>query len=200
MSQIKQKIYWKSIADKTNSQEFNSFLENEFPKGTIELSETMSRKKFIALMGASMAMAGLVGCRKPVQKILPYVHSPEEIIPGIPNKYATTIPFNLNSYGVIVESHEGRPTHIEGNFNHSSSLGATNSFIQASILDLYDPDRSKYIRYQNKQSSISAFSKALVELINIVFVPSCLSLRLSAKPFHFCLKAATFEKSSKLSL
>ena len=106
MPQIKQKnmkkVYWKSIQDKKNSNSLNSFIENEFPNGTVELAETMSRKKFLSLMWASMAMAGLVGCRKPVQKILPYIQAPEEIIPGIPNYYASTMPFGMNSFGVVV--------------------------------------------------------------------------------------------------
>ena len=104
-------------------------------------------------MGASIALAGLSGCRKPVQKIIPYVNAPENVKLGVPSYYATTMPFGSNAFGVIVENHEGRPTHIEGNSNHNSSLGATNSFVQASILDLYDPDRSKYIRHNNKKSS-----------------------------------------------
>ena len=122
MSQIKKnnidKTYWKSIQEKINSKEIDSFIVNEFPEGTVEVAETMTRKKFLSLMGASMAMAGLVGCRKPVEKILPYVNAPEEIIPGIPNYYATTMSIGLNSYGIIVESHDSRPTHIEGNINH----------------------------------------------------------------------------------
>ena len=89
-----------------------------------------------------------MGCRKPVEKILPYVNAPEEIIPGIPNYYATTMSIGLNSYGIIVESHDCRPTHIEGNINHFSSKGAVNPFIQASILDLYDPDRMKKPTYK----------------------------------------------------
>ena len=137
------KKYWKSIQDKNNSNSLDSFIQNEFPSGTVELAETMTRKKFLSLMGASMAMAGLVGCRKPVQKILPYIQAPEEIVPGIPNYYASSIQFGMNSFGIVVESHEGRPTHIEGNKLHSTSKGGTNSYIQASILDLYDPDRIK---------------------------------------------------------
>ena len=147
MSQIKNnhrdKTYWRSLNEKNNSSEIDSFIVNEFPEGTAEIAETMTRKKFLSLMGASMAMAGLVGCRKPVEKILPYVSAPEEVIPGIPNYYATSVSMGLNSYGIIVESHDSRPTHIEGNESHYSSKGAVNTFVQASILDLYDPDRIK---------------------------------------------------------
>ena len=171
MPQIKKtkKTYWKSIDDKNNSDKIKSLIENEFPAGTVEISETMTRKKFLSLMGASMAMAGLVGCRKPVQKILPYIQAPEEIIPGIPNYYASTMPFGMNSFGVVVESHEGRPTHIEGNDLHSSSKGSTNSFTQASILDLYDPDRLKKTYNSSGKSSITDFKKTTKEISKIFF-------------------------------
>ena len=79
-------------------------------------------------MGASIALAGVAGCRKPVEKIIPYVIQPEEVIPGIAQHYATTMPFGNSAYGLLVESHEGRPTKIEGNKLHPSSLGGTNSY------------------------------------------------------------------------
>ena len=165
MPQIKknkiEKTYWRSLQDKMDSKELESFIVNEFPKGTVEVSETMTRKKFLSLMGASMAMAGLVGCRKPVQKILPYVNAPEDIVPGIPNYYATTMSMGLNSFGIIVESHEGRPTHIEGNPNHASSKGSINSYVQASILDLYDPDRVETPMYNSESSNLTNFKNEL---------------------------------------
>ena len=159
MPQIKnnktEKTYWRSLQDKMDSKEIESFIVNEFPAGTIEVSETMTRKKFLSLMGASMAMAGLVGCRKPIQKILPYVNAPEDIIPGISNYYATTMSMGLNSFGIIVESHEGRPTHIEGNQDHPASKGSVTSYVQASILDLYDPDRLKSPMHNSKSVSLT---------------------------------------------
>ena len=164
MSQIKNKndkTYWRSLSDKMGSDDIKSFLVNEFPEGTSELADTMTRKKFLSLMGASMAMAGLVGCRKPVQKIIPYVDAPEDVIPGIPNYFATTVPIGLNAFGAIVESHVGRPTHIEGNKNHPQSKGSVNSFIQASILDLYDPDRIKEPILENEISSLDKFSETI---------------------------------------
>ena len=115
-------------------------------------------------MGASIALASLSGCRKPVQKVVPYVKAPETVVPGVSNYYATTMPFGMNSYGIIVKSNEGRPTFIEGNPGHSSSLGATNGFVQASILDLYDPDRSTYTRENNKKTSISKLGVQLADL------------------------------------
>ena len=121
-------------------------------------------------MGASMAMAGLVGCRKPVQKIIPYVDAPEDVIPGIPNYYATTIPIGLNAFGAKVESHEGRPTHIEGNKNHPQSKGSVNSFMQASILDLYDPDRLKEPLFNNNSTNLES---PLITPINKGVRPDC---------------------------
>ena len=99
-------------------------------------------------MGASIALAGLAGCRRPVEKIIPYVIAPEQIIPGVPNYYATTMQRDLDAIGFVVENHEGRPTKIEGNPEHPSSLGKTDSFAQAEILNLYDPDRSKSVLHK----------------------------------------------------
>jgi len=161
MEKNKKNIYWKSIEEFKNPKPFKEAAINEFPDSIMEAPSKMSRKKFLAIMGASIALAGLSGCRKPVQKILPYVDQPEGVIPGIPKYYATTMPFGLNSFGVIVENHEGRPTHIEGNKNHPSSLGATNPIVQASILDLYDPDRSKLIKNKGKRSSWKKVSEEL---------------------------------------
>jgi molybdopterin-containing oxidoreductase family iron-sulfur binding subunit len=104
-----------------------------------------SRRSFLAAMTASLGLAGLAGCRRPVEKIIPYVYQPEDVIPGIPQYYATTMPFGKEAYGIIVESHEGRPTKIEGNELHPSSNGRSNAFMQASILNLYDPDRSNKV-------------------------------------------------------
>ena len=140
MSQIKNykdKTYWRSLDEKMGSDDIKSFLIKEFPEGTVELAETMTRKKFLTLMGASMAMAGLVGCRKPVQKLIPYVDAPEDVIPGIPNYYSTTIPIGLNAYGAIVESHVGRPTHIEGNKDHPVNQGVLCAKGSAGIMQHY---------------------------------------------------------------
>ena len=105
----------------------------------------VDRRSFLKLLAASIAFAGLSGCkvRQPVETIVPYVRQPEEIILGNPLFYATAMPLSGYAMGLLVESHEGRPTKIEGNPNHPASLGATDVFAQASILDLYDPDRSQ---------------------------------------------------------
>jgi len=148
--------YWKSLDHLAETPVFQEFLYREFPQGASELTELndpVSRRAFISLMGASLALAGLAGCRRPVEKIIPYVVAPEEIIPGVPNYYATTMPFMSNAFGLIVESHEGRPTKIEGNPGHPATLGRSNTFIQGSILDLYDPDRSRAVLQNGRQSS-----------------------------------------------
>src|SRR5262245_41887265 len=97
------------------------------------------------LLGASMSLAGLAGCRRPVEEIVPYVTAPEDVVPGIPRYFATTMPFRRSAYGLIVESHEGRPTKIEGNPSHPSTLGASSARVQASVVGLYDPDRSQSV-------------------------------------------------------
>ena len=139
------KEYWRSLEQVAGTPEFNEFLQREFPEGTADLAAQMNRRHFLTLMGASLALAGLTACRRPVEKIVPYVKAPENIIPGIPQYYANTMPFGTSAYGLIVESHEGKPTKIEGNPKHPANLGGTNVFMQAAILGLYDPDRSQSV-------------------------------------------------------
>jgi len=158
--QIRGKQYWRSLNQIADTDEFSSFVEREFPEGTLALSEGVSRRKFLSLMGASLALAGLAGCRRPIEKIIPYVVAPEDIVPGVPLFYASAVPAGLNPVGVLVENHEGRPTKLEGNSLHPSSNGKTNSYIQASILDLYDPDRSKSVLEKGIASDFESFLRA----------------------------------------
>lgn len=158
------KDYWRSLDELADTPEFREFLEREFPQGASELDNSMSRRNFLTLMGASMALAGLASCRRPINKIIPYVRPPEEVIPGVANHYATTMPLGTSAYGLIVESHEGRPTKIEGNPDHPSTMGMSNVFLQASILGLYDPDRSKEVLYDDVGSSWADFIGAWKEL------------------------------------
>ncbi|MFN3344463.1 MAG: TAT-variant-translocated molybdopterin oxidoreductase [Chloroherpetonaceae bacterium] len=154
------KTYWRSAEQLSNSPEFRRWVESEYPEGAAELElmkDSLSRRKFLTIMAASFALAGLSACRRPVEKIVPYVKQPEEIVPGIANYYATTMPFGLSAYGVLVKSNEGRPTKIEGNEKHPSSTGGTNTFVQASILGLYDPDRSKAVYKNGSESSFGEF-------------------------------------------
>ncbi len=151
------KDYWRSLAQLEGSPEFDEFLHREFPQGASELKDPVTRRSFLTLMGASIALAGLAGCRRPVEKIIPYVNAPEEIVPGIPKFYATSMPFGLSAYGLLVETHESRPTKLEGNSEHSSTQGASNAIIQGSILGLYDPDRARSITRDGEKSSFSDF-------------------------------------------
>ena len=140
-------------------------MEREFlEEGPSELAEGITRRDMMMLMGASLSLAGLAGCRRPVAEIVPYVTAPEEMVPGIPRYYATTMPFGRSAYGLIVESHEGRPTKIEGNPSHPSTLGASSSRIQASILGLYDPDRSQTVRLKGEPKSWGDFVTAWAQL------------------------------------
>ena len=109
-----------------------------------------SRRTFLKVMGASAALAGLTGCRRPVETILPYARKPEEVVPGVPAYYATAMPLGGVGHALLVQSHEGRPTKVEGNPEHPISGGATDVFAQASVLQLYDPDRSRHVRMRGE--------------------------------------------------
>jgi len=152
--ELKGKEYWRSLEQLSRTDRFEEFLENEFPKGTSELAgnNNWSRRSFLTTMGASLALAGLTGCRRPVEKIVPYVTRPEGVDPGVPNYYATTMPLGLSAYGIVVTTYEGRPTFVRGNEQHPSSRGGVNPLVQASLLDLYDPDRSKSVLRNGKKS------------------------------------------------
>ncbi|MBD3299294.1 MAG: 4Fe-4S dicluster domain-containing protein, partial [candidate division Zixibacteria bacterium] len=140
---LKGREYWRSLDQVADTPEFREFLHREFPQGASELGDSITRRNFLTLMGASLALAGLAGCRKPVEKIVPYVVPPEELVPGIPQHYATSFSLGTNVYGALVESHDGRPTKIDGNEKHPATPeGKSNSLLQAAILNMYDPDRS----------------------------------------------------------
>ncbi|MGE5813016.1 MAG: TAT-variant-translocated molybdopterin oxidoreductase, partial [Acidobacteriota bacterium] len=159
------RTYWRSLAEVEGSPEFRHALEREFPEGASELPDGITRREMMMLVGASLSLAGLAGCmRRPVEEIVPYVTAPEEVIPGIPRYYATTMPFRRSAYGLIVESHEGRPTKIEGNPAHPSTLGGSSALIQASVLGLYDPDRSQSVTLKGARKSWNDFVTAWGQL------------------------------------
>src|SRR5215468_6372612 len=141
------KEFWRSLEDLASKPDFRELVEREFPQQAIGWSDdedsVEGRRNFLKMMGASLALAGLTACtRQPTEHIAPYVRQPEEIVPGRPLFFATAMPLAGFGTGLLVESHEGRPTKIEGNKDHPASLGATDVFCQASVLGLYDPDRS----------------------------------------------------------
>ena len=135
--------YWKSLDDLAETPAFKDWVEREFPAGASEL-QGVNRRHFMKVMAASFGLAGLgmAGCRRPEQTILPYSKQPENVIPGVPVYYTSSMPGERDNIPVIVETHTGRPTKIEGNPSFAPYGGSTNTFTQASILDLYDPDRA----------------------------------------------------------
>ncbi len=156
------KAYWRSLEELADTPAFRAAVAREFPHQAGELDDPVDRRRFLQLMGASLALAGLTGCtRQPEEKVLPYVRPVEELVPGKPLFFATAMPLGAGTSGLLVESHEGRPTKIEGNPDHPASLGATDPFAQASVLTLYDPDRSQTVTYRGEIRPWSAFLGAL---------------------------------------
>ncbi|MGH7429762.1 MAG: TAT-variant-translocated molybdopterin oxidoreductase, partial [Candidatus Methylomirabilaceae bacterium] len=156
------KTYWRSLEELAGTDEFQEFLHREFPRHASEWMDPVGRREFLKLMGASLALAGLGACtRQADEKIVPYVRAPEEIVPGRPLFFATAMPLRGFANGVLVESHMGRPTKVEGNPQHPASLGATDAFAQASVLTLYDPDRSQVVTSGGRISTWDAFLGAL---------------------------------------
>ena len=141
------KQYWRTLEELAGDPQFEELLHREFPRqAPSEWDDSVDRRDFLKLMAASLAFAGLSGCgRTPEQILVPYVKQPDGMTLGKPQFYATAMPFGADAIGLLVESHEGRPTKIEGNPDHPSSLGATNVFAQASVLNLYDPDRAQTV-------------------------------------------------------
>jgi len=136
--------YWRSPDQRQITPEYIKSLQDEYSFAAPDQAIGVDRRDMLKLMGASLALAGVgTACRRPDIKIMPYTKQPEYVIPGLPNYFATAMPAINDSIGIVVESHEGRPTKIEGNPGHSSSLGAANFQAQASVLQLYDPDRSR---------------------------------------------------------
>jgi MoCo/4Fe-4S cofactor protein with predicted Tat translocation signal len=156
--------YWRGLEQLADSEEFQRFLKAEFPAPLAVLDTPVSRRGFLRVMGASLALAGLNACtRQPTEKIVPYVKQPEQIVPGEPLYFASAFVLGGYATGVLVESHLGRPTKVEGNPEHPSSRGATDSLAQASLLDLYDPDRSQVVSLAGEIRPWSAFVEAMSE-------------------------------------
>ncbi|MFN2387575.1 MAG: TAT-variant-translocated molybdopterin oxidoreductase [Thermoanaerobaculia bacterium] len=153
------KRYWRSLEELSRTEGFESFLRREFP---VALTEGYDRRDFLRVMAASLALAGVTACtQQPVEKIVPYVRAPEEFVPGRPLFYATALTLGGLAQGVLVESHMGRPTKVEGNPQHPASLGATDVFSQASLLTLYDPDRSRTLTQLGEIRPWTSFLSAL---------------------------------------
>jgi MoCo/4Fe-4S cofactor protein with predicted Tat translocation signal len=157
--------YWRSLEELVGTPDFQEALHREFPKGASEWVDSVSRRGFLKVMGASLGLAGLTsatGCvRLPLEPIVPYVRQPENVIPGRPMYYATAMTLSGYANPLLVESHLGRPTKIEGNDQHPASLGGTDIFAQASLLSMYDPDRSQTVTSMGDVRSWQGFLSAI---------------------------------------
>src|SRR5688572_13225858 len=147
--------YWRSLDHLAETPEFREFVEREFPAGASELTDPVTRRHFVKIMSASFALAGfgLAGCRRPEEKIMPFGQQPENYTHGVPKFYATAMPTRGSALPLLVKSHDGRPIKIEGNPDHPDSNGGTDTFAQASILSLYDPDRAQ--RFTQNGNAVS---------------------------------------------
>jgi MoCo/4Fe-4S cofactor protein with predicted Tat translocation signal len=160
------KRYWRSLEELAETPEFERYLRAEFPEQAPQLIDPLARRTFLKLMGASLALAGVSACtRQPTEKVFPYVKAPELIVPGEPLYFATAMSLGDAATGLLVESHMGRPTKVEGNPDHPASLGASDAFSQASVLGLYDPDRSQVIRHVGDVETWANFTVALAALL-----------------------------------
>jgi molybdopterin-containing oxidoreductase family iron-sulfur binding subunit len=161
---------WRGLEELAAGEEFQELLRSEFPEEAPDWSQPLDRRRFLTLLGASLALAGVAGCSSkpaPSERIMPYVTQPEVLTPGRPLFYATAMPLCGLATGLLVKTHEGRPTKVEGNPRHPASLGATDAFAQASILGLYDPERSQSATHLGQprawDEALSALRAALEE-------------------------------------
>ena len=162
LSRSRGREFWRSLEELSGDPAFQDLLHREFPRHASEWEEGLDRRRFLQLAAASLALAGLSACtRQPLEAIVPYVKLPEEIVPGRPRFFATAATLGGYATGLLVESHEGRPTKIEGNPDHPASLGATDVFAQALVLGLYDPDRSQLLLELGEIRTWSAFVQRL---------------------------------------
>jgi MoCo/4Fe-4S cofactor protein with predicted Tat translocation signal len=154
--------YWRSVEEFVDAPEFAEFVSREYPHEVEEWDNSLSRRNFVKVMGASLALAGLSGCViQPNEQIVPYTKSPVGMLPGKPNFYATAMSLGGVAVGLLAKSFEGRPIKVEGNPDHPGSQGATDVYAQASILGMYDPDRSQQITYRGYPKTWETFMSEL---------------------------------------
>ncbi len=160
--------YWRSLDELADTPEFKDWLHREFPVGASELEDGQSRRHFLKLMSASFALAGVAtlgaGCRRPVENLEPYGKQPSDYIYGEPQYFATAMPTRVGAIPLLAKSYEGRPVKVEGNPLYPAGNGSTDRYAQASILDLYDPDRARHFYNGDKAVSRDEALKALDDL------------------------------------
>ena len=152
------KKYWRSIDELAGTPEFEAAVREEFPQQSSEWIDPVSRRGFLKLMGASMALAGLAGCTKqPDEPIYPYIKAPEDLVLGKPVYFATAFPFPTGAVPLLVKSDAYRPVKIDGNPEHPYNQGGSDAITQGTLLDLYDPDRSQHVYYRGEARQWAAF-------------------------------------------
>ncbi|HXE66508.1 MAG TPA: TAT-variant-translocated molybdopterin oxidoreductase [Rhodanobacteraceae bacterium] len=156
--------FWRSLEELADSEGFRAWLRSEHP--ALAEAASLDRRDFLKLLGASLALAGLAGCSHPPNtQIVPYVHKPSDQVDGLPRYFATTLTRHGYALGVLVRDNMGRPTKVEGNPQHPASLGSTDIFAQAAILQLWDPDRSQSVMHGNSVATWDDFMAALAERV-----------------------------------
>jgi molybdopterin-containing oxidoreductase family iron-sulfur binding subunit len=158
----KGKRYWRSVDELAGTPEFEAAVEKEFPGSAQEWVDPVSRRGFMKLMGASLALAGLAGCTKqPDEPIYAYVKQPEDLILGKPNYFATAMPSATGAVPLLVKADQFRPIKIDGNPEHAYNQGSSDVFSQGALLDLYDPDRSQHVTYRGENREWAEFAQEL---------------------------------------
>ncbi len=159
---VKGKKFWRSLDELADTAEFQAAVEREFPGSAQEWVDPVSRRGFLKLMGASMALAGLAGCTKqPDEPIYPYVKAPEDLVLGKPMYFATAHPFTTGAVPLLVKSSEFRPIKVDGNPEHAYNRGGSDPYTQGTLLALYDPDRSQHVTYRGEGRGWTEFAEAL---------------------------------------
>jgi molybdopterin-containing oxidoreductase family iron-sulfur binding subunit len=161
------KEYWRSVEEFVDAPEFKEFVTREYPHEAEVWDNSLSRRNFVKVMGASLALAGLSGCvMQPPEKIVPYVHADPDLIPGKPLYFATGMTLGGVTTGLLAKSYDGRPIKVEGNPDHPGSQGATDVLAQASLLNMYDPDRSQEVTYRGTPKTWPNFVTELRGKVN----------------------------------
>ena len=161
LKSVKGKKFWRSIDELADTAEFQAAVEREFPSAAQEWVDPVSRRGFLKVMGASLALAGLAGCTKqPEETIYPYVKQPEDLVLGKPMYFATAHPFTTGGVPLLVKSDEFRPIKVDGNPEHAYNAGASDPYTQGTLLDLYDPDRSQHVTYRGENREWAEFAQA----------------------------------------
>jgi molybdopterin-containing oxidoreductase family iron-sulfur binding subunit len=181
---MKDSGYWRNLKQLAALGQIDDGNPGEFLPGQSEWRDELSRREFLRLAGASIALASFSACTKQsIERIVPYVKQPEEVIPGKPLRFATATQFAGFGQGLLVTGYEGRPTKIEGNPDHSASLGATTIWAQADVLDLYDPDRAQTVTTGGAIRTIDDFWNALNVAVTSLKPSGGAALRILSEPF-----------------